>query len=73
VSTSGARSLALDWKPRPGNWRAVVMNADGWRSVAAELQLGARTSLLWWIGAGLVGTAALAAAAAAALFSRSRG
>jgi hypothetical protein len=69
-STSGAGTLALDWKPRPGKWRAVVMNADGSRGVTAKLQVGARTSLLWWIGAGLLGAAALAAAAA--LYVRAR-
>jgi hypothetical protein len=71
-STRGTGNLALDWKPRPGNWRAVVMNADGSRGVTAELQFGARTSLLWWLGAALVGAAALVAAVAAALYTRSR-
>ena len=51
-SVSGTGNVALHWKVRPGNRRAVVMNADGSRDVAAELQFGARTSMLWWIGAG---------------------
>jgi hypothetical protein len=71
-STSGAGSVALNWKPRPGSWRAVVMNADDSRGVTADLKLGVRTSLLWWLGAGLLGAAALAAAIAAALFARAR-
>jgi hypothetical protein len=71
-STSGAGNVALDWKPRPGSWRAVVMNADGSRGVTAALKFGVRTSLLWWLGAGLLGAAVLAAAAAAALYSRAR-
>jgi hypothetical protein len=71
-STSGAGSAALDWKPRPGNWRAVLMNADGSRGITAELQFGAHTSLLWWLGAGLLGAAVLAAVIAAALYTRSR-
>lgn len=71
-STSGTGSLALDWKPRPGDWRAVVMNADGSRGVTAELQLGARTSLLWWAGGALLGAAVLAAAAALALRALAR-
>ena len=71
-STSGTGSLALDWKPRPGSWRAVLMNADGTRGIDADLQFGARTSLLWWLGAALLGASALAAAAAAALYRRVR-
>ena len=33
--THGTGSVAPDWKPRPGNWRAVLMNAGGTRGVAA--------------------------------------
>jgi hypothetical protein len=71
-SSAGTRSVALDWKPRPGSWRAVLMNADGSRGVTAELRLGARTSLLRWTGAGLLAAAALAASAAAVLLARRR-
>lgn len=71
-STSGAGNVALNWKPRPGSWRAVVMNADDSRGVTADLKLGVRTSLLWWLGAGLVGAAVLGAALATALFARAR-
>jgi hypothetical protein len=71
-STSGTGKVALDWKPRPGSWRAVVMNADDSRGVSADLKFGVRTSLLWWLGAGLLGAAALAAAIAAALFAGAR-
>jgi hypothetical protein len=71
-STSGAGNVALDWKPRPGSWRAVVMNADDSHGVTAELKLGVRTSLLWWLGDGLLAAAALAAAIAAAFFARAR-
>lgn len=72
TSTSGVRTLALDWEPRPGDWRAVVMNADGSRGVTAELQFGARTSLLWWVGAALLGAGIVAAAAAAVLYRFAR-
>lgn len=71
-SSSGSGRLALAWKPRPGSWRAVVMNADGSRGVTAELQLGGRTSLLWWLGAALLGAAVLAGAGAAALYRTAR-
>jgi hypothetical protein len=71
-STSGAGNVALDWKPRPGSWRAVVMNADDSRGITADLKFGVRTPLLWWLGAGLLAAAALAAAIAAALYARMR-
>lgn len=71
-SIRGAGNVALDWKPRPGSWRAVVMNADDARGVTADLKFGVRTSLLWWLGAGLLGAAVLAAAIATALFARAR-
>jgi len=71
-STSGSGNVALAWHPRPGSWRAVVMNADGSRGVTANLQFGARTSLLWWLGAALLGAAVLAAAVATALHFRAR-
>ena len=71
-STSGTGHVALTWKPRPGSWRAVVMNADDSRGVTADLKFGVRTSLLWWLGGGLLAGAALATAAAAVLFARAR-
>jgi hypothetical protein len=48
------------------------MNADDPRGITADLKFGVRTSLLWWLGAGLVGAAVLAAAIAAALYARMR-
>jgi hypothetical protein len=72
ASATGAGTVALAWKPRPGNWRAVLMNADGSRGVTAELQFGARTALLWWVGGGLLGAAVLAGAVAGALSVRAR-
>ena len=71
-SSTGTGNLALDWKPRPGNWRAVLMNADGTRGVTAAMQFGARTSLLKWGGIALLAAAALAATFAAALRPRAR-
>lgn len=71
-STSGSGNVELDWKPKPGSWRAVVMNVDDSRGVTADLELGVRTSLLWWIGAALLGASTIAAAAAVALRARAR-
>jgi hypothetical protein len=67
-STTGVGQLTLAWKPQPGQWRAVLMNANGSRGVTASLQLGVRTSLLWWAGAALLGLALVAAAAAAVFY-----
>jgi hypothetical protein len=71
-SSSGAGNVGLDWKPRPGSWRAVVMNADDSRGISADLKFGVRTSLLWWLGAALLGAAALAGLIAAALYRNAR-
>jgi hypothetical protein len=54
--TSGAGEQTLTWKVRSGNWRVIVMNADGTRHVASELSIGARFPRLLTIG-----TAALTA------------
>ena len=72
TSTSGVGNLSLHWKIRAGNWRAVVMNADASRGVSAELKFGARTSLLWWLGAALLAVGVLAGAGAAALYRNAR-
>jgi hypothetical protein len=71
-STRGSGNVSLAWHPRPGSWRAVLMNADGSRGVTAQLQLGARTSLLWWLGGGLLAAAVLVAAIAGSLYHRAR-
>jgi hypothetical protein len=46
------------------------MNADGSQGVTATLQLGVRTSILWWAGAALLGLAVVAAMGAT-IFHRS--
>jgi hypothetical protein len=71
-STRGSGNVSLAWHPRPGSWRAVLMNADGSRGISAQLKLGARTSLLWWLGGALLGVALLSAAGAASLYRRTR-
>jgi len=72
-STRGSGNVALTWKPRPGSWRAVVMNADDSRGISADLKFGVRSSLLWWLGAALLGASVIVAAAATGLYRRARG
>ena len=46
ASASGSGEQSLEWNLDDGSWRVVIMNADGSRPVAAELQVGARSDLL---------------------------
>jgi hypothetical protein len=42
VAKSAGSTAALDWKVRDGNWRVVVMNADGSRGVATMSEFGVK-------------------------------
>lgn len=44
TSTVGPGQLTLDWTIEPGDWTAVIMNADASRGITAELALGAAPS-----------------------------
>ena len=44
----------MRWKARGGDWRAVVMAADGSRGVDAELSVGATFPDLDWLSGGLL-------------------
>jgi hypothetical protein len=62
VAKSAGSTAALDWKVRDGNWRVVVMNADGSRGVATmsefEVQIPHLATLAWIaLGLGLTGLA----------------
>jgi hypothetical protein len=68
-STSGSGEQTLEWEPESGDWRVVVMNADGSRGVAAELSIGAELDPLLWIGIGLLAAGAVFAGGAALLIT----
>jgi Domain of unknown function (DUF4389) len=64
-SATGTGEQTLEWDPQDGDWRAVVMNADATRGVAADLSIGAELDPALWIGIGLLVVGGLFAAAAA--------
>ena len=65
ASATGSGEQTVDWKPQAGDWRAVVMNRDAARGVAADMSIGAELDSVLWIGAALLGIGALVAAGAA--------
>jgi hypothetical protein len=50
----GSGTQTLSWSPQNGNWRIVVMNANGSAGVRTDLALGARFPHLLWIGIGVL-------------------
>ncbi len=54
ASQSGPGMQTLTWKVRDGDWSVVLMNSDGSRRVAANVDLGAKLSFLLWLSIGLL-------------------
>ena len=65
ATSSGSGEQTLEWDPEDGNWRVVVMNADGSRGVSSEMSIGAELDSVIWIAVGLLAAGALLAGAAA--------
>jgi hypothetical protein len=67
ASASGPGKQTITWKVREGDWSVVLMNADGSRGVAADVELGAKLSFLLWVAIGLLVAGALILAGSVAL------
>ena len=65
-SVVGPGEQTLDWEPDDGEWRVVLMNADGARGVSSDMSIGAELDTILWIGIGLLVAGGLLAAGAAA-------
>ena len=67
ASASGVGTQTLTWKVRDGDWSVVLMNADGSRGVAADIDLGTKLAFLLWVAIGLLIGGVLVTGGSAAL------
>jgi hypothetical protein len=75
ASATGSRDETLRWQSTRGDWRVVVMNADGSRGVRAAISAGARhpSSVYFGVGVGLLAAGAALLAAGVAIVPGRRG
>jgi hypothetical protein len=67
VSAVGTDKVSVAWPIQKGRWSVVVMNADGSRDVAADVDLGAKVKHLGLFTGGLFGGGAILLGLAALL------
>jgi hypothetical protein len=67
AGTTGTGDRSITWQSRSGDWRVVVMSADGSAGVNADVAIGARFPHIVTIGLVLLGTALLTGTASALL------
>ena len=67
ASSTGGRTL--DWKVRGGEWRVVMMNADGSANVRVAAKAGVKVPLIGTLGWGLAIPGVLLGIAAVALIA----
>ena len=54
ASASGQGRQTVTWKVRDGDWSVVLMNADGSRGVAADVDPRGQALVLIWVAMGLL-------------------
>jgi hypothetical protein len=59
ASASGSGSQQIEWEVVPGEWRIVVMNADGGPGVSVDLRAGVRSDLIGPAALALIGAGIL--------------
>jgi hypothetical protein len=73
ATKEGTGTQTLEWSPRDGDWRVVVMNSSGSSHVTAHMKVGVKTNALLWIGLALLGAGLVGAAAGMRLLLVKRG